>query len=162
MKKCLMLLVLLITTPLAAQTSSPTDQGTMSGMNHGNMAAMNHDAAATPATSMPMMDHSKMEGMNQAKMGGMGAIMKNTPANPYAEAGMAMHHKMMVSGADASETWVRQMIELDRGAIAMSKIAATDDKDKEVRTMAQSDIAAREKQVASLQSWLKRHGDKPQ
>ena len=107
------------------------------------------------------MDHGKMQGMDHAKMGEMGEMgemMKNTPANPYAEAGMAMHHKMMVTGADASESWARQMIEHHRGAIAMSTIAVTQAADKELRTMAQKIVTMQEKEVASLQSWLKRHG----
>jgi uncharacterized protein (DUF305 family) len=158
------LAALLIAAPLAAQTPLPVDHGAMSGMKQDGMAGMNLDATAKPAAPMPMMDHGKMEGMGHAKaggmgkMGGMGEMMKNTSANPYAEAGMAMHHQMMVVGADASETWARQMIEHHRGAIAMSKIAVTLAKDEEVRTMAQNDVTMQEKNVASLQSWLKRHG----
>jgi uncharacterized protein (DUF305 family) len=161
MHKYLTLAALLIAAPVAAQTPPPTAPGSMSGMKHDGMAGMNHDATTKTVTPMPMMDHSKMEGMDHAKMGGMGGMsemMKNTSANPYAEAGMAMHHKMMVVGADASETWARQMIEHHRGAIAMSKIAVTYAKDKQVRTMAQKDIAMQEQDVASLQSWLQRHG----
>ncbi|MBC7504206.1 MAG: DUF305 domain-containing protein [Sandarakinorhabdus sp.] len=121
--------------------------------------------APMPATDhgkMQMMDHDKMEGMDDSKMAGMSGMMKNTPANPYAEAGMAMHHKMMVTGADASETWVRQMIEHHRGAIAMSQIAVAQATEKDVRAMAQRDIAMQEKDVTRLQSWLKRHGKTPQ
>lgn len=120
---------------------------------------MDHVAEAKPNQAMPPMDHSKMQGMEHSKMGEM---MKNTPANPYAEAGMAMHHKMMVVGTDASETWSRQMIEHHRGAIAMSEIAVKQAGDKEVRTMAQGIVTMQEKEVASLQSWLKRHGKTPQ
>lgn len=181
MHRYLTLAAILIAAPVAAQTSPQTDPGVMSGMNHGAMEGMKHDAMPKPdmpmpATSMPAppmpaapmqaMDHAKMQGMDHAKMetmdhpmmGGMGEMMKNTPANPYAEAGMAMHHKMMVVGAEASETWVRQMIEHHRGAIAMSKIAVAQANDKEARTMAQKDITMQDKDIASLQSWLKRHG----
>ena len=142
MHKYIAFAALLVAAPIAAQTPAPVDHGTMSGMNH--------DAKAKPGASMPEMDH--------AKMAGMGEMMKNTPTNPYAEAGMAMHHKMMVTGADSSETWARQMIEHHRGAIAMSKIAVTQASDKDVRSMAQKVVAMQEKDVASLQSWLKRHG----
>lgn len=173
MRKYLALAALLIAAPAAAQTLPPTQPGAMSGMKHDGMAGMNHDAMPKPATPMPAMDHAKMqamdhekmEGMDHAKMGGMGGMggmMKNTAANPYAEAGMAMHHKMMVTGTDASETWTRQMIEHHRGAIGMSKIAVTQAADKEVRTMAQKVVTMQEKEVASLQSWLKRHGKKVQ
>ena len=169
MHRYLTLAALLIAAPLAAQTTPPTpptDHGAMPGMKHDTMGGMKQDAKFAPMPAMdhgkmPAMDHGNMPDMDHAKMGEMGKMgemMKNTPANPYAEAGMAMHHKMMVVGADASETWTRQMIEHHRGAIAMSKIAVTEAKDKEVRMMAQKDIAMQEKDVASLQSWLKRHG----
>ena len=158
MHRYLTFAALLVAVPVAAQTPPPVDHSKMQGMDHTKMSGMNHDAQAKPGEAMPPMDHSKMQGMDHSKMGGMGEMMKNTPGNPYAEAGMAMHHKMMVVGADASETWTRQMIEHHRGAIAMSKIAVAQASDKEVRTMAQKVVTMQEKEVASLQSWLKRHG----
>ena len=147
MYKYLTLAALILAAPLAAQTPPPVDHSKMQGMNHDNMAGMKSGMQSKPGAPM---DHSKMAGM--------GEMMKNTPANPYAESGMAMHHKMMVTGSDSSETWARQMIEHHRGAIAMSKIAVVQASDKEVRTMAQKVVAMQEKEVASLQSWLKRHG----
>lgn len=132
MHKPLLLAAVLAAAPLAAQTMPMADQGKMAGMDHGKMA-----------------------------MGDM-AMMKKTPANPYAEAGMDMHHKMMVTGADASETWTRQMIEHHRGAIAMSKIAVTKAGDKETRAMAEKTITMQEKDIAELESWLKRHGKSAQ
>ena len=185
MQRYLTLAAILIAAPVAAQTPPQTDPGSMSGMNHGGMPGMNHDSmpkpatpktatptpvTPTPATPMSAMDHAKMQGMDHAKMktmdhpmmGGMGEMMKNTPTNPYAEAGMAMHHKMMVVGAEASETWVRQMIEHHRGAIAMSKIAVAQAKHKDVRALALNDITMQKKDIASLQSWLKRHGQTAQ
>lgn len=162
MHKYLTLAALLVAAPIAAQTLPPVDHSKMQGMNHDAVAKPGTSTPAMDHSKMPMMDHGKMEGMDHSKMGGMGEMMKNTPANPFAEAGMAMHHKMMVVGADASETWTRQMIEHHRGAIAMSKIAVTQASDKEVRTMAQKVVTMQEKEVASLQSWLKRHGKKVQ
>ncbi len=119
---------------------------------------------ATPLAAQPMpADHDKMADMDHGKMAtGDMAMMKNTPANPYAEVAMTMHHKMMVVGADASETWTRQMIEHHRGAIAMSKIAVVKAGDKETRAMAQKSIAMQEKDLAELESWLKRHGKSAQ
>lgn len=158
MHKYLTLAALLVAMPVAAQTPPPVDHSKMQGMNHDNMAGMKHDAPAKPGEPMPPMDHGKMGAMDHSKMGGMGEMMKNTAANPYAEVGMDIHHKMMVVGANSSETWIRQMIEHHRGAIAMSKIAVSEATDKEVRAMAQKVITMQEKEVASLQSWLKRNG----
>jgi len=141
MRNLIIVATLLAATPLAAQT----------GQMDPNMK-MNPNMKMEPGMKMD----GKMAGMN--KMG----MMKNTPANPYAEAGMEMHHKMMVTGADASETWTRQMIEHHRGAIAMSKIAVAKASDKDTREMAQKSIAMQEKDVADLQSWLKRHGKSAQ
>ena len=144
----------ILAAPGAAQTPPPVDHSSMPGMNNGMQAK--------PMEPMQAMDHFKMQGMDQSKMGGMADMMKNTSANPYAEAGMAMHHKMMVVGGDASETWARQMIEHHRGAIAMSRIAVAQAGDKELRTMAQKVVNMQVREVASLQSWLKRHGKKAQ
>jgi uncharacterized protein (DUF305 family) len=146
MHRYLALAALILAAPVAAQTAPPVDHSSMPGMNNGMQAK--------PGQPMQAMDHSKM--------GGMADMMKNTPANPYAEAGMAMHHKMMVVGADASETWARQMIEHHRGAIAMSSIAVAQAGDKELRTMAQKVVNMQVAEVASLQSWLKRHGKNAQ
>lgn len=146
MHRYLALAVLILAAPVAAQTAPPVDHSSMPGMNNGMQAK--------PGQPMQAVDHSKM--------GGMADMMKNTPANPYAEAGMAMHHKMMVVGADASETWARQMIEHHRGAIAMSRIAVAQAGDKELRTMAQKVVNMQVAEVASLQSWLKRHGKNAQ
>lgn len=97
---------------------------------------------------MAGMDHSKMEMM-----------MKPTPANPYPPAEMEMHQKMMsAAGADATETWVRKMIEHHRGAIAMSKIVLRDSKDQKVRQMAEKTIAEQEREISDLQAWLREQG----
>lgn len=146
MHRYLALAALILAAPVAAQTAPPVDHSSMPGMNNGMQAK--------PGQPVQAMDHSKM--------GGMADMMKNTSANPYAEAGMAMHHKMMVVGANASETWARQMIEHHRGAIAMSRIAVAQAGDKELRTMAQKVVNMQVREVASLQSWLKRHGKKAQ
>jgi len=148
MRNLMILTALMAATPLAAQAMDPN---------------MKMDPGMKMDPKMKMDPGMKM-GEGMSGMSGMDhmAMTKNTPVNPYAEAAMDMHHKMMVSGADASETWTRQMIEHHRGAIAMSKIAVTKAGDKETRAMAQKSIAMQEKDVAELESWLKGHGKIPQ
>ena len=166
MHKYLALAAFILAAPVAAQTAPPVDHSSMPGMNNGMNNGMQpkpmEPMQAMDQSKMQAMDHSKMQATDQRKMGGMADMMKNTQANPYAEAGMAMHHKMMVVGGDASETWARQMIEHHRGAIAMSRIAVAQAGDKELRTMAQKVVNMQVAEVASLQSWLKRHGKKAQ
>jgi uncharacterized protein (DUF305 family) len=117
---------------------------------------------AAPATAQQAVDHSKMD---HSKMGGMdhAKMMKNTPANPYAQAEMKMHQAMMSAvGTDASETWVRKMIEHHRGGVETSRIAIAQAKDAQVRAMAQKTMAVQNKEIAELQNWLKTHGKRPE
>ena len=97
-------------------------------------------------------------------MGGMEmSMMKPTPANPYPPAEMDMHKKMMSAiGANATETWVRKMVEHHRGAIAMSRIVLRDTRDAKVRAMATKAIAEQTREVGQLNAWLRSHGKRPQ
>lgn len=88
----------------------------------------------------------------------MGGMMKATPANPYPPAEMKMHEKMMGAvGSDASETWVRKMIEHHRGGIEMSQIVLRDTRDAKVRQMAQKTVAEQRREIDELQAWLREH-----
>ena len=116
---------------------------------------------ATPAlaqqSGMQGMDHSQMKGMNHNDMATMMA------GNPYGQAEMDMHQKMMAAKqGDPSEMWTRKMIEHHRGAITMSRVAVRDAKDAETRQMAQMTITKQEKDIAELQAWLRKHGKRPQ
>ena len=116
---------------------------------------------ATPALAqqggMQGMDHSQMKGMNHDDMAAMMA------GNPYGQAEMDMHQKMMAAKqGDASEMWTRKMIEHHRGAITMSRVAVRDAKDAETRQTAQMTITTQEKDIAGLQAWLRKHGKRPQ
>lgn len=116
---------------------------------------------ATPAlaqqSGMQGMDHSQMGGMNHA------AMAKMMAGNPYGQAEMDMHAKMMAAEeGDAAEMWTRKMIEHHRGAIAMSRVAVRDAKDAQIREMAQMTITKQEKDIAELQAWLRKHGKRPQ
>lgn len=93
---------------LLATPALAQQSGGMQGMNHGQMAGMNHD-----------------------DMAGMMA------GNPYGQAEMDMHQKMMAAKqGDAAEMWTRKMIEHHRGAIAMSRVAVRDARDAETKRMA--------------------------
>ena len=69
------------------------------------------------------------------------AMEMNDPTNPFAAAEMAMNDKMMTAiGADVSDTWVKQMIEHHRGAIAMSEVVLTQTPTPDALTMAKDTI----------------------
>ncbi|MFY7853996.1 DUF305 domain-containing protein [Sphingomonas hominis] len=109
--------------------------GGMQGMNHGSMPGMNHD-----------------DMMKQMMAG-----------NPYGQAEMDMHQKMMAARqGDAAEMWTRKMIEHHRGAIAMSRVAVREATDADTKRMAQMTITKQEKDIAELQAWLRKHGKRPQ
>ena len=117
---------------------------------------------ATPALAqqgggMQGMDHGSMQGMNHDDMSKMMA------GNPYGQAEMDMHQKMMAAKqGDAAEMWTRKMIEHHRGAIAMSRVAVREASDAETKRMAQMTITKQEKDIAELQAWLRKHGKRPQ
>lgn len=104
--------------------------------------------AAVPGAAqhnMTSMDHSRM--------------MQSTPANPYSEAEIQMHERMMQAiGADPDETFARKMIEHHRGALEMSRILAARGSDRELRAMAMRSSAQQRREIAELESWLRRHG----
>lgn len=93
-------------------------------------------------------------GMDHSMMG----MMRPTKANPYPHAEMQMHQKIMLAtGADATETWVRKMIEHHRGAVEMSRLLLTKTSDSAVRRMANDNISKQERDIGSLQRWLTRN-----
>ena len=122
-------------------------------------------APATPAFAQSDtrgMDHSKMN-HGQMDHSAMGGMMQPTQANPYPPAEMKMHRAMMGAvGSDATETWVRKMIEHHRGAVEMSQIVLRDARDAKVREMATKSSAEQQREIDALQAWLREHGKRPQ
>ena len=111
---------------------------------------------ATPA----LAQQSGHQGMNHQ---GMNHSMPATAANPYGPAEMQMHEKMMATtGADASETWTRKMIEHHRGAVEMSQIALRSTQNAEVRREAQKAIASQNREIATLNAMLRKMGKSAQ
>lgn len=79
------------------------------------------------------------------------------PTNPFAAAEMAMNDTMMTAiGVDVYDTWVKQMIEHHRGAIAMSEVVLNLSPTPEVREMARSTITNQGEEVATLTTLIKR------
>lgn len=81
------------------------------------------------------------------------------PNNPFAQSEAEINQRMMAAvGADVSDTWVKQMIEHHRGAIAMSEIMLQHNPSEHVRHMAEESIR---KQRAEIEELEKLVGDGP-
>jgi uncharacterized protein (DUF305 family) len=113
-------------------------------------------AAATAMPAFAQMHDMQDMHMNQS-------MMHLTRANPYPPAEMKMHQRMMAAvGDDATETWVRKMIEHHRGGIETSHIVLQHTNDPKVRQMATKTIAEQTREVDELNGWLRAHGKRPE
>ena len=116
-----------------------------------------------PAYAQQPIDHSKMNHGAAGQMSHGMMNMKNTPANPFAEAEMRMHKRMMQAmGSNPDETWARKMIEHHRGAIETGNILLANGSDQQLKAMARKSIAEQQKEVDELQKWLRTHGKNAQ
>jgi uncharacterized protein (DUF305 family) len=119
--------------------------------------------AQAPAYAQQSMDHSKMNHGASGQMNHGMMQMKNTAANPYAEAEMRMHQRMMQAmGSNPDETWARKMIEHHRGAIETGNILLSKGSDQQLKAMARKSIAEQQKEIDELQKWLRTHGKNTQ
>ncbi|MFC7398754.1 DUF305 domain-containing protein [Chelatococcus sp. GCM10030263] len=77
----------------------------------------------------------------------------------YKAANEAMHRAMNIPfTGDADVDFVRQMMPHHRAAVDMAKVVLAHGKDPEIKKLAQEIIAAQEKEIAFMQSWLAKHG----
>lgn len=77
------------------------------------------------------------------------------PSGPYAQSEMQMHERMMVAtGANASETWVRKMIEHHRGAVAMSQVLIDGGGDPGLVRMARTGAEKQQREIGELERLL--------
>lgn len=77
------------------------------------------------------------------------------PTGPFAQSEMQMHERMMAaSGANASETWVRKMIEHHRGAVAMSQVLIDEGGDAGFVQMARATVEKQQREIGALERML--------
>lgn len=108
--------------------------GLAAGPTAGQNAEQQH-AAGQQAPGMMSMHGAAMQGAMQRMQQGMD----------------------MPSSGNQDVDFARMMIPHHQGAIDMAKAELADGKDPQLRQMAEEVIAAQEREIATLQAWLKQH-----
>ena len=94
---------------------------------------------------------------------GMGMMMpdpSDTPATKgYKAAMMAMHQGMMGMKAtgDADHDFMMMMRPHHQAAVDMAKVAQAMGKDAQVKTLAAEIVSSQEKEIATIDAWMKAH-----
>jgi uncharacterized protein (DUF305 family) len=86
-----------------------------------------------------------------------------TPSAPstqgYRQANETMHRNMDITfSGDSDVDFVRSMIPHHQGAIDMAKVALQHTKDEQIRKWATEVIREQEREIAEMQTWLKKKG----
>ena len=110
-------------------------------------------ALAQQATPMPGMD---MKGMDMK-------MMMPSPNDPpstkgYKSAMMKMMEATPKFTGDADIDFMKQMRTHHEAAIDMAKVVLANGKDVDTKKLAQEIIAAQEKEIATIDAWLKKKG----
>ena len=113
--------------------------------------------AALPAIALAQGAHGGHSGHSTP------AQTAQTPESPatkgYRQANETMHRNMDIPfSGDADVDFVRSMIPHHQGAIDMAKVALQHAKDDQVRRWATDVIREQEREIAEMQSWLKKKG----
>lgn len=88
---------------------------------------------------------------NEATGNDMNSMMADA-SNPFAQSEMQMNDRIMAAvGVNASDTWVRKMIEHHRGAVEMSRQVLTLSPPANVAEMAQMTIDKQGKEITALE-----------
>jgi uncharacterized protein (DUF305 family) len=77
----------------------------------------------------------------------------------YRQANETMHRAMDITfSGDSDVDFVRSMIPHHQGAIEMAKVALQHTKDEQIRKWAIEVIREQEREIAEMQTWLKKKG----
>lgn len=93
--------------------------------------------------------------LNEARESSSANFMASDPNNPFGQAEMQMNERMTAAtGANASETWVRKMIEHHRGGVAMSDILIQQGGDQRFLDLARTSADMQRRDIAELERML--------
>jgi uncharacterized protein (DUF305 family) len=121
-------------------------------------------AVAQQQMQMPGMDKKTdgmkdMPGMDMKGMKSMMSDPKDTAATAgYKVSMMKMMHAMPAFTGDADIDFMKHMRPHHQAAIDMAKIVLANGKDTETNKLAQDIITAQEKEIATIDAWLKKKG----
>lgn len=82
----------------------------------------------------------------------------NAPQAAYHAANGRMHAGMNIINEDADIAFIQGMIPHHQGAVEMANIILEHGDDEEAKALARDIIAAQEKEIAWMKSWLKERG----
>ena len=90
----------------------------------------------------------------------MSSSQTSSPATEgYKAANEAMHQAMNIPfTGDPDVDFVRQMMPHHQAAVDMAKVVLAHGKDPEIKKLAQDIVAAQEKEIAFMRSWLAKRG----
>ena len=110
-------------------------------------------ALAQPTAPSPGMD---MKGMDMKMM--MPNAGDSTSTAGYKAAMMKMMEAMPKFSGDADVDFMREMRTHHQAAIDMAKVVLANGTDPDTKKLAQDIIAAQEKEIATIDAWLKKKG----
>ena len=111
------------------------------------------NALAQQSNPMPGID---MKGMDMKMM--MPSPNDSASTKGYKASMMKMMEAMPKFTGDADIDFMKQMRTHHQAAIDMAKVVLANGKDAETKKLAQEIIAAQEKEIATIDAWLKKKG----
>ena len=110
------------------------------------------------AQSAPPSSGMDMKGMDMKMMTMMPSAGDSTSTAGYKAAMMKMMTSAPQYSGDADVDFMKGMRVHHQAAIDMAKVVVTNGKDAEAKMLAQNIVTAQEKEIATIDAWLKKKG----